>query len=91
MSRIFTSNVAPQAKDCAPQYHALISEFAKLSGHPVVLNTSFNVMGEPIVESPLDALRCFYSTGIDLLAMGSVIVQKPAQNSIKREASIAAQ
>lgn len=86
-----TARLQTVAKDCAQQYHALICEFAKLSGHPVVLNTSFNVMGEPIVESPLDALRCFYSTGLDLLVMGSVVIQKPAEKTAKREASIAAQ
>lgn len=86
-----TARLQTVSQECAPKYHALISEFAKLSGHPVVLNTSFNVMGEPIVESPLDALRCFYSTGIDLLVMGPVIVHKPAHGAIKKEASIAAQ
>lgn len=86
-----TARLQTVAKNCAPEYHALISEFAKLSGHPVILNTSFNVMGEPIVESPLDALRCFYSTGIDLLVMGSVIVPKPSQSSITGQEPIAAQ
>jgi carbamoyltransferase len=59
-----------------PRYHALISEFGKLSGVPVVLNTSFNVMGEPIVESPLHAIRCFYTTGLDVLVLGDFIVHK---------------
>lgn len=43
-----------------PLFHSLITAFGKRSGHPVVLNTSFNVLGEPIVESPADALRCFF-------------------------------
>jgi len=72
-----TARVQTVDAETAPEYHKLITAFGKLSGHPVVLNTSFNVMGEPIVESPLDALRCFYSTGIDMLAIGSFIVQKP--------------
>ncbi len=59
-----------------PRYHALITEFGKLSGIPVVLNTSFNIMGEPIVESPVQAIRCFFSTGIDALAIGDFIVEK---------------
>jgi carbamoyltransferase len=42
----------------------------------VLLNTSFNVMGEPIVESPMDAIRCFYSTGLDALVIGDYIVVK---------------
>ena len=50
-----------------PRYHRLLKEFEKLSGVPVLLNTSFNVMGEPIVESPLEAIRCFYTTGLDYL------------------------
>ena len=60
----------------APTYHRLISEFGRLSGHPVVLNTSFNVMGEPIVDTPQDALRCFYATGLDALAIGDFILEK---------------
>lgn len=59
-----------------PVYHRMISEFGKLSGIPVVLNTSFNIMGEPVVESPLQAIRCFYSTGIDTLVIGNFIVSK---------------
>jgi len=59
-----------------PLYHRMISEFGKLSGIPVVLNTSFNIMGEPVVESPLQAIRCFFSTGLDKLAIGHFIVEK---------------
>ncbi|HHJ18738.1 MAG TPA: carbamoyltransferase [Gammaproteobacteria bacterium] len=59
-----------------PRYHALIMEFGALSGVPVVLNTSFNVMGEPIVESPVDALRCFFTTGLDDLVIGNYRVSK---------------
>ncbi len=59
-----------------PRYHRLISEFGKLSGVPVVLNTSFNIMGEPIVESPVQAIRCFFSTGLDVLVLGDFIVRK---------------
>ncbi len=59
-----------------PRYHRLISEFGKLSGVPVVLNTSFNIMGEPIVESPVQAIRCFFGTGLDVLVLGDFIVRK---------------
>ena len=59
-----------------PLYHSLLTEFGKLSGVPVLLNTSFNVMGEPIVESPYDAIRCFYSTGLDKLVIGNCILGK---------------
>jgi carbamoyltransferase len=63
-------------RDMAPEYHQLITTLGERTGHPVVLNTSFNVMGEPIVESPLDAIRCFFSTGIDVLVMGDFVVEK---------------
>lgn len=59
-----------------PRYHELISEFGKLSGVPVILNTSFNIMGEPMVESPMQAIRCFFSTGLDVLVLGDFIVRK---------------
>lgn len=63
-------------REVNPRYYGLIEEFAKLSGVPVVLNTSFNIMGEPIVESPLQAIRCFFSTGLDTLVLGDFIVRK---------------
>jgi carbamoyltransferase len=63
-------------KETHPRYHKMISEFGKLSGVPVVLNTSFNVMEEPIVESPYDAVRCFFSTGLDYLILGNYILKK---------------
>lgn len=59
-----------------PRYHQLISEFEKISGVPVVLNTSFNIQGEPVVESPQHALRCFYSTGLDALCIGNWVLEK---------------
>lgn len=59
-----------------PRYHELLTRFAELSGHPVLLNTSFNIMEEPIVESPLDALRCFFSTGLDSLVIGDYLIGK---------------
>lgn len=59
-----------------PRYHKMISEFGKLSGVPVVLNTSFNIMEEPIVESPYHAIRCFFSTGLDCLVIGNFVIEK---------------
>ncbi len=59
-----------------PRYHALLRRVGELTGVPVVLNTSFNIRGEPIVATPEDALRCFFSTGIDDLVMGSYLVTK---------------
>jgi carbamoyltransferase len=64
------------SKEINPLYHDLLTKFGALSQVPVLLNTSFNIMGEPIVESPLDAIRCFYSTGIDSLAIGNYLLRK---------------
>jgi carbamoyltransferase len=64
-----------------PRFHALLTEFGKLTSVPVLLNTSFNVMGEPIIESPIQAIRCFYSTGLDELILGNYVVRKPAHGS----------
>jgi carbamoyltransferase len=63
-------------RETNPLYHELISQLGQHTGVPVVLNTSFNIQGEPVVESPRDAIRCFFSTGLDYLAIGSFIVSK---------------
>lgn len=76
-----TARLQTVDKEIAPEFHTLISRFGALSDHPILLNTSFNVMGEPIVESPVDALRCFFSTGIDVLALGSYVIEKGASAS----------
>lgn len=60
-----------------PLYHDLLTRVGEITGVPVLLNTSFNIQGEPIIESPVQAIRCFYSTGLDYLAMGSFLVGKP--------------
>ncbi len=60
-----------------PLYHRLISCFAETTGVPAVLNTSFNVAGEPIVNTPADAIRCFFGSGLDALIMGPFLVEKP--------------
>ncbi len=63
-----------------PRYHALIVEFERLTGCPVVVNTSFNVRGEPIVCTPSDAFRCFMGTGIEVLAIGDCYLRKDEQD-----------
>ena len=63
-------------REANPLYHALITELGRRTGVPVVLNTSFNVQGEPVVESPTDAVRRFYSNGLDQLATGPFPVGK---------------
>lgn len=62
-----------------PRYHRLLKAFERRTGVPVLLNTSFNIKGEAIVCSPRDALRTFWSTGIDALAIGNCLVEKPEQ------------
>ena len=59
-----------------PLFHDLIIRFGRLSDVPVLLNTSFNIMGEPIVESPYHAIRCFFSTGLDYLVLGNYLIKK---------------
>ena len=63
-----------------PQYHALLSAFERQTGCPVLVNTSFNVRGEPIVGSPEDAFRCFMGTEMDVLAVGNCYLRKEQQN-----------
>jgi carbamoyltransferase len=63
-----------------PRYHALIKRFKQLTGCPVIVNTSFNVRGEPIVCTPEDAFRCFMGTEIEALAVGNCYLRKERQN-----------
>jgi carbamoyltransferase len=71
-----TARVQTVAREENPFYYDVIREFGKLTGVPVVMNTSFNVRGEPIVNTPVDAIRCFYGTGIDALVMPPFLVMK---------------
>ena len=54
--------------------HSLLLELEKCTGYPVVLNTSFNLPGEPIVEAPSDALSCFARGGLDYLCLGNILI-----------------
>jgi carbamoyltransferase len=63
-------------REINPLYYRLIDEFGKITGVPVVMNTSFNLRGEAIVHTPTDALRTFYSSGMDALVIGSFLVEK---------------
>lgn len=63
-------------RDSNPRYYDMISAFNKKTGVPMVLNTSFNLKGEPLVNTPRDALRTFFSSGLDLLVLNSIIVRK---------------
>ena len=58
------------------KFFKLIQEFEKITGHAILINTSFNVQGEPIVNKPSEAIRCFSGTGIDFLAIGNYLISK---------------
>jgi carbamoyltransferase len=66
--------------DTNPIYYKLIAKFKEKTGCPLVINTSFNVRGEPIVCTPTDAFKCFMGTGIDVLAVGNFFLLKEEQN-----------
>jgi carbamoyltransferase len=71
-----TARVQTVDHDSNPRFHARLQAFGALSGVPVLVNTSFNVRGEPIVCTPRNALEAFYSTSLDALVIGSFIVEK---------------
>jgi carbamoyltransferase len=67
-------------KETNPHYYQLIKQFKELTGYPVLVNTSFNVRGEPIVCSPGDAFRCFMGTELDILVIGNFFLNKKDQS-----------
>jgi carbamoyltransferase len=77
----YSARIQTVHKDTNPRYHALISKFKELTGCPVLVNTSFNVRGEPIVCTPEDAFRCFMGTEIELLAIGNCLLRKDDQDA----------
>jgi carbamoyltransferase len=62
-----------------PVYHELVQEFKRITGYGVIVNTSFNVRGEPIICTPEDAYRCFMRTEMDYLAVGNFLFEKTQQ------------
>ena len=77
----YSARVQTVHSETNPRYHALISRFKALTGCPVVVNTSFNVRGEPIVCTPEDAFRCFMGTEIETLVVGNAMLDKTDQNT----------
>jgi carbamoyltransferase len=75
----YSARVQTVDRERNPRYHRLISEFDRLTGCGVVVNTSFNVRGEPIVCSPQDAYRCFMRTDMDVLVVGNYVMEKSQQ------------
>ena len=76
----YSARIQTVHKDTNPQYHALIKAFRDRSGCPVIVNTSFNVRGEPIVCTPEDAFRCFMGTEIECLVIGNCFLEKENQD-----------
>ena len=76
----YSARIQTVHNETNPRYHALISRFHAMSGCPVVVNTSFNVRGEPMVHSPSDAFRCFMGTDIEVLAIGDFLLLKEDQD-----------
>ena len=81
----YSARIQTVHADTNPKYHALISKFKEKTGCPLVVNTSFNVRGEPIVCSPIDAFKCFMGTELDILAIGNYLLTKEDQNEALKE------
>ncbi|MBI5953620.1 MAG: carbamoyltransferase [Chloroflexi bacterium] len=77
-----TARLQTVKREDNPKYYSLIREFNKITGVPVILNTSFNVAGEPIVESPTDAINSFVKTNIDYLVLGNIILGKKGNSDM---------
>lgn len=83
----YSARIQTVTKETNPRYHALITAFERKTGCAVVVNTSFNVRGEPIVCTPEDAYRCFMRTDIDVLVMGPFLLEKSTQPEWKETKS----
>ena len=77
----YSARIQTVHKDTNQMYHSLITKFKEKTGCAVLVNTSFNVRGEPIVRSPMDAFRCFMNTDIDLLIISNYVLWKNKQNT----------
>ena len=80
----YSARIQTVHQETNPRYHALISEFKKMTGCPIVVNTSFNVRGEPIACTPEDAFRCLMGTEIEALAIGNCYLDKAVQDPSKK-------
>ena len=80
----FSARIQTVHRETNPRYHALLTRFKALTGCPVLVNTSFNVRGEPIACTPEDAFRCFMGSEIDCLAIGNFFLHKADQDPALR-------
>jgi carbamoyltransferase len=76
----YSARIQTVHSETNPRFHALLQQFKQATGCPVLVNTSFNVRGEPIVCTPEDAFRCFMGSEIETLIVGNCILQKERQN-----------
>ena len=76
----YSARIQTVTRDTNLRYYDLISKFKKKTGCPLIINTSFNVRGEPIVNTPTDAFNCFMGTELDYLVIGDCILDKSKQN-----------
>jgi carbamoyltransferase len=81
----YSARIQTVHADTNPRYHAVITKFKEKTGCPLVVNTSFNVRGEPIICTPTDAFKCFMGTEIDVLAIGSYLLYKEHQDEALKE------
>jgi len=81
----YSARIQTVHADTNPRYHAVISKFKELTGCALVVNTSFNVRGEPIVCTPTDAFKCFMGTEMDVLAVGNYVLYKDQQDEALKE------
>ena len=81
----YSARIQSVNKVVNPRYWTLINEFKKLTGYGVIINTSFNVRGEPIVCTPEDAYRCFMRTEMDYLVIGNHLFAKDQQNKLVKD------
>ena len=81
----YSARIQTVHKETNPKYYKLLSEFKKKTGCSVLVNTSFNIRGEPIVNTPIDAFKCFMGTEIDILVIGNCYLNKESQDkSLKK-------
>jgi carbamoyltransferase len=76
----YSARIQTVSEATNPLFHRLLTEFKRLTGCPVLVNTSFNVRGEPIVCTPEDAFRCFMGNELDLLVIGNCVLRKADQD-----------
>jgi carbamoyltransferase len=81
----YSARIQTVSKDINPLYHSLILKFKEKTGCPLIINTSFNVRGEPIVCTPRDAFKCFMGTELDILVIGNFLLVKDKQNEMLKE------